>query len=78
MCVLLLLTVRDVAIVRIDRETPAVEPGDRVAFGGGGRNDPEQFLVFPSLAVGEQTPKIGDPRNFPEAPSTCQSPKQNQ
>ena len=78
MCVLLLLTVRDVAIVRIDRDAALEEPVDRFVSGGSRRNDPEQFFVFPSHAVGEHALQIGDPTNLPEAASTCQSPMQDQ
>src|SRR5216110_1877973 len=63
-CVLRRLPVRHVTVVSVDRERASLQPGDRLAFGGVGGNDPIQFLLLPSLAVPQQTLQISDSRNF--------------
>src|SRR5437899_1401484 len=77
-CMLLCLAIRNIAILWIDRETAPAQPGYRLLFGSLRRNDPEQFFVFSVFALDEQALQVGDSRNFPQAPSTRQSPKKYQ
>src|SRR5438034_5395349 len=61
---------RDMAIVWIDRKTAFPQPVNRFALGSIGRNDQEEFFLFPNLAIGEQVFQIADPRNLLEATTT--------